>query len=100
MKITNFVCEASHMKFAHVFHKILQEYMYENVTYGPSQFWHHVYTVWIVYTVTHLLLTLAISHLIGLEPLSHNRLHTAVSRGIKCLSDTYLETDGSLHTAT
>ncbi len=32
-----FVCEASHMKFAHVFHQILQECMYENVTYGPSQ---------------------------------------------------------------
>ncbi len=31
------MCEASHMKFAPVYHKILQVYMYENVTYGPSQ---------------------------------------------------------------
>ncbi len=31
------MCEASHVKFAPVCHQILQVYMYENVTYGPSQ---------------------------------------------------------------
>ncbi len=32
-----FMCEAFHMKFAPICHQILQVYMYENVTYGPSQ---------------------------------------------------------------
>ncbi len=30
------MCEASNMKFAPVYHQILQVYMYENVTYGPA----------------------------------------------------------------
>ena len=34
-----FMCEASHMKFDLVCHQILQVYMYENVTSGPS---HHM----------------------------------------------------------
>ncbi len=61
------------------------------------------YTVWIVYTVTHLLLELTVWYLSGnscmmaassreKDPPSHSRQHAAVSRGIKCLSDTYLET--------
>ncbi len=57
------------------------------------------YTVWIVYTVKHLLLELTVWYLSGnsrltaastreKEPPSHSRL----SVGIKCLPDTYLET--------
>ncbi len=34
------MCEASHVKFAPVFHQIVQVHMYENVTYGPSQYFH------------------------------------------------------------
>ena len=32
-----FFFEKGYIKFAHVFHQILKECMYENVTYGPSQ---------------------------------------------------------------
>ena len=44
------MCEASHMKFAPVCHQILQVYMYENVTYGPSQngVLTSVYITWII----------------------------------------------------
>ncbi len=55
--------------------------------------------MWIVYTATHLPLELTVCYLSGIgrltaastrekEPPSHSRLHTAVSRGIKYLSDT------------
>ncbi len=62
----------------------------------------HKCTVWIVYTATHLLLELTVWYLSGKSrltaastPLPHgkkNLLHTAVSRGITFLSDTYLKT--------
>ena len=61
------------------------------------------YTVWILYTVTHLLLELTVWYLSGNSRLtaastrekeapSHSRLHTAVSWVINCLCDIYLET--------